>query len=45
MTRALNDDFLQNIDFNVIKESQTESEQDYRELVKHLRIKKSLYGN
>ncbi len=37
MTRALNDPFLQNIDFDVIHESKDEFERDYDALVQHLR--------
>ena len=37
MTHALEDPFLQNINFDVINESKDEFEQDYDALIKHLR--------
>jgi len=46
MTRALNDSFLQNIDFDVVNESKDEFEKDYDALVQHLReLKRIHHGN
>lgn len=41
MTIALNDPFLQNVNFDVINETKEEFDQDYNYLVKHLRDLKS----
>ncbi|MCE9653239.1 MAG: DEAD/DEAH box helicase [Nitrosarchaeum sp.] len=41
MTHALDDPFLQTVEFDVVNESQDEFEQDYAALVKHLRELKS----
>jgi len=42
MTNALDDPFLQNVNFDVINETKDEFNQDYDSLVKHLRDLKSL---
>jgi len=45
MTTALNDPFLQNIDFDVISESKDEFQKDYDALVQHLRNLRLSHGN
>lgn len=46
MTRALNDPFLQNIEFKVCEESPEKSQKDFQSLVEHLRdLKRKQNGN